>query len=404
MGWIGAKASKTNTNESVDNTLDPEISKRLYESADDIKKRTEGILGDGPIDSFTGKRTDTFKNFIDKANNPSVSSGDFRSISEKMQNPTKVDWKSRTIGDLASTGPTALGEYARGDAQRVADYGDTAGVNSTNISAKQGADFMDRYKSSYTNDVVDAALGDLGAQRNKTQVQSDMAASAAGAAGGSRHGIRDAEVTNDYLRNVAGTTANLRDKAFNTAAAYGMQDAGNDLTASQSNQSAALTAAQATAAARNAALASQFTARNTALGNDAAAEERRRAELFGATNTRNAADAAAERTRLATLFAAGEKQGQTDQTGEFTAGSANADRVAAGLKDSADTLKTGAAVDASNIGILGGAAEADQAKEDEIAADKQKAIELRLRSLGLLPAVVDKNSKGSATSFGASIG
>lgn len=387
MGWIGAKASKTNTNESVDNTLDPEISRRLYENADDIKKRTEGILGDGPITSFTGKRTDTFKNFIDKANNPSVSSGDFRSIAEKLQNPTKVDWKSRAIGDYGTS------EFEKGGPQQVADYGDAAGVSSTNISAKQGADFMDRYKSAYTNDVVDAALGDLGAQRNKTQVASDMAASAAGAAGGSRHGIRDAEVTNDYLRNVAGTTANLRDQAFKTAAGFGMQDAGNDLEASRSNQSAALTAAQATAAAKNAALASQFTARNTALGNDAAADERRRTALYTTDVDKNK-----------TLFDAGEKQGQIDQTGTFKAGTDYADRVAKGLIDSADTLKTGAAVDASNMGILGGAAEADQAKEDEIAADKQKAIELRLRSLGLLPAVVDKNSKGSATSFGASIG
>lgn len=75
---------------------------------------------------------------------------------------------------------------------------------------------MDRaaYTNPYTNDVVNAAMGDLDDSRMKSLMGNSDAALAAKAFGGSRHGVVDA-VTNSETAKAAGSlSANLRSSAF----------------------------------------------------------------------------------------------------------------------------------------------------------------------------------------------
>lgn len=129
-------------------------------------------------------------------------------------------------------------------------------ISADQVASKQGSEFMDAYKNPYQNDVIDASLNDLTNAYQKNQVGSNMAAAASGAFGGGRHGIRDAAVADDYLRTVAGTTANLRNQGFNTRAGLGMQDASRDLQAGGMNQNANLQASNMNAS--NALAADQF--------------------------------------------------------------------------------------------------------------------------------------------------
>jgi hypothetical protein len=67
------------------------------------------------------------------------------------------------------------------------------------------------------NDVINSTLSDLGVARAQQQVSDDAAATAANAFGGTRQAVQNALTTNDYLRNVASTTANLNQSAYSNA-------------------------------------------------------------------------------------------------------------------------------------------------------------------------------------------
>ncbi|MEQ9448799.1 MAG: hypothetical protein RLN70_07790, partial [Rhodospirillaceae bacterium] len=131
-------------------------------------------------------------------------------------------------------------------------------VEAQSIAARRGRDFMDSYKNPYTRDVVDASLADLQNAHQRNLAGSNMAAAAAGAFGGGRHGIRDAQVAEDYLRNVSSTAANLRNEGFNTTANLGMQDANRALSADTTNAANDLAARQFSAS--QALAAQQFNA------------------------------------------------------------------------------------------------------------------------------------------------
>jgi hypothetical protein len=78
----------------------------------------------------------------------------------------------------------------------------------------------------WTNDVVNTSLNDLDRARQMAIGQGEDAAIAAGAYGGSRHGVADSLTNEASLRAAASTAARSRSAGFNAAAGYGMQDAG----------------------------------------------------------------------------------------------------------------------------------------------------------------------------------
>lgn len=96
------------------------------------------------------------------------------------------------------------------------------------------------YMNPYTNEVVDASMADLGENYARTLSASGLQQAAGGAFGGSRHGIREAQVADDYLRTVGSTSSQLRNQAFNTAAGLIQGDQNRALQADQGNQQASL--------------------------------------------------------------------------------------------------------------------------------------------------------------------
>ena len=100
------------------------------------------------------------------------------------------------------------------------------------------------YINPYTNDVIDSTLAQLGVARAQQQVSDNAAATAANAFGGTRQAVQNALTTNDYLRNVASTTAGLDQSAYANAQQAALADIANRLTASQYNATAQLNAGE----------------------------------------------------------------------------------------------------------------------------------------------------------------
>lgn len=121
-------------------------------------------------------------------------------------------------------------------AMQAASVGHVADVNAQKFT---DAD-INAYMNPYTNQVVDASMADLGQKYARTLSASGLQQAAGGAFGGGRHGIREAQVADDYLRTVGSTSSNLRNQAFNNAAGLIQGDQNRALQAAQGNQQAGL--------------------------------------------------------------------------------------------------------------------------------------------------------------------
>lgn len=119
------------------------------------------------------------------------------------------------------------------------------GYTPSQVSAGQLASTdLNPYMNPFTNDVIDASTGDLNRARQQ-QINSDSGAfSRAGAWGGSRQGVADAQTNDAFLRNVASNSANLRSQGYNTALQAAQQDIAARMQADLANQNAGLQGAQ----------------------------------------------------------------------------------------------------------------------------------------------------------------
>ena len=79
------------------------------------------------------------------------------------------------------------------------------------------ADGMANYQNPYEDAVVQKSMMDIGNQGLKMQNQLGAQASAAGAFGGSRHGIAEAELATNTQQQMLDQAAKLRQQGFNTA-------------------------------------------------------------------------------------------------------------------------------------------------------------------------------------------
>ena len=73
------------------------------------------------------------------------------------------------------------------------------------------------YQSPYTQQVIDTTLGDIRRERDIAQRQAQESAIRAGAFGGSRSAIMEAEATRPYVEQAARTAAGLRQAGFGQA-------------------------------------------------------------------------------------------------------------------------------------------------------------------------------------------
>ncbi len=177
-----------------------------------------------------------------------------------MQNA--MDYQPMTISGTSYT-PSAMA-----GANTITPQSVSAGqIGTTNLS---------QYMNPYTQNVIDTSMADLDRQRQMTQQQNSASAAAAGAFGGSRQGLVEAETNRGFADAAARTTAGLQQQGFLNAQQMAGQDIASRMQAQLANQSAGLTSGIQNAA-------NQLT---TQQANQAATNQ---ANQFGATQGMNAA-------------------------------------------------------------------------------------------------------------------
>ena len=188
-------------------------------------------------------------------------------------------------------------------------------VTAQQVTAGQiaGTD-LGAYTNPYENQVVSAALRDIGGAQQQAMNQIGAQATAAKAFGGSRHGIAEAETNRAFAEQAAKTATGLRQAGYQQAQQLAGQDIATRMQAGLANQQAGLQAGTTTAqlgqqaqlanqAAQNA--ASQFGsgASNVAALQNAAAINAARGFGAGAQNAMTGQNMAA--INAASQFGAG---------------------------------------------------------------------------------------------------
>jgi hypothetical protein len=112
-----------------------------------------------------------------------------------------------------------------------------------NVQAGTAAGGINTYMNPYTQQVIDTSMADLERQRQMQQNQLGQQASAAGAFGGSRQGIAEAETNRAFAQQGGQLAAQLRQQGFNTALGASQQDVSNQMQAALANQGAGFQAA-----------------------------------------------------------------------------------------------------------------------------------------------------------------
>lgn len=91
------------------------------------------------------------------------------------------------------------------------------------------ASSINDYLNPYRQEVLDNALGRMRDERDRSLVNVGDAAEAASAFGGSRHGLVEADLYDNFNRNAGELTSNVMHQGFNTAANYAGQDIANTM-------------------------------------------------------------------------------------------------------------------------------------------------------------------------------
>jgi hypothetical protein len=152
--------------------------------------------------------------------------------------------------DRAKAGYDSLMNYA--PAQIAAPGAVQAGeVGASPITAGMLRDTdLSAYMNPYTQNVIDTSLADLSRARDIQRVADNQAATRANAFGGSRQGVADSLTNEAYLRNVASTSANLRNAGYDKAVSAAIADLDRALGANQFNSGQAYDAQKTNVANR----------------------------------------------------------------------------------------------------------------------------------------------------------
>ena len=177
---------------------------------------------------------------------------------------------------------------------------------------------LSSYINQYDNAVVDNTLSDLDRARQIQGQTIGANATAAGAFGGSRHALREAENNRNFYEQAADTSAQLRQSGFNNAQQMGLTDIGNTMQANLANQGANLQAGSLTAN-----LSQQANMANQAAGNQASQYGAQAANTAALTNAA-AANQASQFGAAAANQAAGQASQQQQQAAMFGAQASNA--------------------------------------------------------------------------------
>lgn len=106
----------------------------------------------------------------------------------------------------------------------------TANMNEAMMPFLMGdniANGMSRYMNPYTENVVDMTMGDIDRQRQIALTQNAGDAATAGAFGGARHGLVEAQTNEAAMREMGRTSADLRRSGFMDSAVLSGADVSN---------------------------------------------------------------------------------------------------------------------------------------------------------------------------------
>ena len=143
---------------------------------------------------------------------------------------------------VSGYGSLDAGAQAYGQASDI--YGNLGGFQSQNLSAGQIADAdIGRYMSPYTQNVIDASLRTLGGAQEQSMNQQGAQAAAAGAFGGSRHGVAEAETRKAYGQQASDLITNQMQQAFMNAQGMAQRDVAAQNQFAMENRAAAERAA-----------------------------------------------------------------------------------------------------------------------------------------------------------------
>jgi hypothetical protein len=163
---------------------------------------------------------------------------------------------AQAYGNLAGFQAPTAQAATLGDAQQMSSVGQVGDVTAGQLSSSD----IGKYMSPYTQEVIDRTTADIMRQQEAAQNRLGAQASAAGAFGGSRHGVAEGTLAGEYGRMAGDVAAQQRQQAFTNAQAAAQYDIGQRMQADTLNQRAAELAAAREQAVRsgNMAAANQF--------------------------------------------------------------------------------------------------------------------------------------------------
>lgn len=115
-----------------------------------------------------------------------------------------------------------------------------AGYQPDMIKVGTAAGGMGNYQNPYQQQVIDNTMADMDRARRMAMGGIGARATGAGAFGGSRHGLVEAETNRNFIDRVGNMSAQLRQQGFNTALGASQFDVSNQMAAQQANQGAGL--------------------------------------------------------------------------------------------------------------------------------------------------------------------
>ena len=116
--------------------------------------------------------------------------------------------------------------------------GTSYGYSPQQVAAEAAYGGMANYQNPFTQQVIDTSMADLERQRQMQMGQMGAQATAAGAFGGSRHGVAEALTNQGFAQQGGQLASGLRMQGFNTALGAAQADAAARMQAAMANQGA----------------------------------------------------------------------------------------------------------------------------------------------------------------------
>ena len=212
---------------------DDEYKSKVYDEALDLDETYTPYLEEG--DKFYGDdptRLKDAKSDIDTMQTHGMVDDEYTDIGLAKDALNLGIGGSKTDFNTASGAFDTLSKKNLG-ATAITDTGTTAGtVTADDMSKFDSA----KYMNPYISNVLDSTISRMDDSRKKALMNVGAGALSRGAFGGDRHGIMEADVNKDYLRQVGDVTGTLMDRGYNRATDLFTRDSDRRLTADTGNK------------------------------------------------------------------------------------------------------------------------------------------------------------------------